>query len=71
MEELAVVGIPHEHWGEAVTAFVIPAEGADSDTEDIREYGREHLAGFKSPKAVEFVEELPKTATGKIQKFQL
>jgi long-chain acyl-CoA synthetase len=71
VEELAVIGIPHERWGEAVTAFVIPAEGADADTEDIREYARERLAGFESPKAVEFVEELPKTATGKIQKFQL
>ncbi|MFT4921256.1 MAG: long-chain acyl-CoA synthetase [Haloarculaceae archaeon] len=71
VEELAVVGIPHERWGEAVTAFVRPAESADADAEDIREYAREHLAGFESPKAVEFVEELPKTATGKIQKFQL
>jgi len=71
VEELAVVGIPNERWGEAVTAFVIPAAGADADTEDIRTYAREHLAGFESPKAVEFVEELPKTATGKIQKFQL
>ncbi|MFT4949248.1 MAG: long-chain acyl-CoA synthetase [Natronomonas sp.] len=71
IEELAVVGLPHDRWGEAVTAFAVPAEGADADAEDIREYARERLAGFESPKAVEFVEEFPKTATGKIQKHQL
>ncbi len=71
IEELAVVGLPHDRWGEAVTAFVVPAERADATPEDIREYARERLAGFESPKAVEFVQELPKTATGKIQKYQL
>jgi long-chain acyl-CoA synthetase len=71
IEELAVVGLPHDRWGEAVTTFAVPAEGADADAEDIREYARERLAGFESPKAVEFVEEFPKTATGKIQKHQL
>jgi long-chain acyl-CoA synthetase len=69
--ELAVVGLPHDRWGEAVTAFVVPAAGADADPEDVREYARDRLAGFEAPKAVEFVDELPKTATGKIQKYQL
>lgn len=66
--EVAVVGLPHERWGEAVTAFVIPG---DSDPDDIQAYARKRLAGFETPKAVELVEELPKTTTGKIQKFEL
>ncbi|MFQ3318560.1 MAG: long-chain acyl-CoA synthetase [Natronomonas sp.] len=69
--EVAIVGLPHERWGEAVTAFVVPDEGADASPEDILEYSSEHLAGFETPKSVEFVDELPKTSTGKIQKFQL
>lgn len=69
--DVAVVGLPHERWGEAVTAFVVPVVDADTSSEDLTAYARDNLAGFETPKAVEFVEELPKTATGKIQKFQL
>ncbi|WP_265443307.1 class I adenylate-forming enzyme family protein [Flexivirga meconopsidis] len=69
--ECAVVGRPDERWGEAVTAYVVPAEGATIDAEALREHCKQHLAGFKVPKAFEQVEALPKTATGKIRKVEL
>ncbi|MDF0530270.1 AMP-binding protein [Tsukamurella sp. 8F] len=70
--EAAVVGLPDERWGEAVTAIVVAVgEGDDALAEDIREFARGRLAGFKVPKKVVFVPALPKTATGKIQKHRL
>jgi len=69
--EVAVVGLPHDRWGEAVTAFVVPHSTAEANEEAIIEYSRDHLAGFETPKSVEIVDELPKTTTGKIQKFEL
>jgi len=69
--EVAVVGLPHEKWGEAPHAFVVCKPGATIDEEELREFARERLAGFKIPKGVTVLTELPKTATGKIQKFVL
>ena len=66
----AVVAKPDEKWGEVPCAFIELKEGETSTPEDIIAFTREHLAGFKCPKDVRFVE-LPKTATGKIQKFEL
>ncbi|UWP89807.1 long-chain-fatty-acid--CoA ligase [Aliiroseovarius crassostreae] len=66
----AVVAKPDETWGEVPCAFVELKEGADISAEELIRFAREHLAGFKTPKQVEFCE-LPKTSTGKIQKFQL
>ncbi len=66
----AVVAMPHEKWGEVPCAFVELRPGAQATADDIINFCREHLAGFKTPKAVVF-SELPKTSTGKIQKFQL
>lgn len=66
--EVAVVGTPHEHWGEAVTAFVVTAPSGEADGDALLEYARQNLAGFKAPKEIVFVDALPKTATGKIQK---
>jgi len=68
--EVAVVGVPHEKWGEVPKAFVAPRPGSAPDEADFIAFARERLAHFKCPKAVEFGE-LPKTATGKIQKFRL
>ncbi|SEH18161.1 long-chain acyl-CoA synthetase [Natronorubrum sediminis] len=67
VDEVAVVGIPHERWGEAVTAFAV-SYGDDPDPDDVLEYARGTLAGFETPKAVEFLAELPQTATSKVQK---
>ncbi len=68
--EVAVVGVPHEKWGEVPKAFVAPKPGTSPDPEGIIAFARDRLSHFKCPKSVEFME-LPKTATGKIQKFKL
>ena len=69
--EVAVVGLPHEKWGEAPHAFVVLQPGAVLTEEELRSFARERLAGFKVPKGMTLVTELPKTATGKIQKYVL
>ena len=69
--EVGVVGLPHEKWGEAPFAFVVLKPGASATPEDLRTYCRDKLAHFKVPHAFTFVPELPRTATGKIQKFVL
>jgi fatty-acyl-CoA synthase len=68
--ECAVVAMPDPKWGEAPKAFVSLRPGASASEREIIEFCRERLAHFKCPKAVEFAE-LPKTSTGKIQKFRL
>ncbi len=67
---VAVVAMPSEKWGESPCAFVELREGKDMKEQEMIDFARENLAGFKCPKAVIF-KELPKTATGKIQKFIL
>jgi len=69
--EVAVVGAPDEQWGEVPVAFVVPRDGERLDQEELRGFARQRLARFKVPKRIEVVEELPKTGTGKIQKFLL
>jgi fatty-acyl-CoA synthase len=69
--EVAVVGMPHEKWGESPHAFVVLRAGAKTAEDELREFARAALAHFKVPSAFHFVKELPKTATGKIQKFVL
>jgi fatty-acyl-CoA synthase len=69
--EAAVVGMPHEKWGEAPHAFIVPRNGATVTAEELRAFCRERLAHFKVPAEFKLVTELPKTATGKIQKYVL
>jgi fatty-acyl-CoA synthase len=69
--EAAVVGMPHEKWGEAPCAFVVLRPGANLSDQELRAFCRDHLAHFKVPHTYSFVAELPKTATGKIQKYVL
>ena len=71
VQEVAVVGVPDERWGEAPHAFVILKDAATADEAQLREFARSNMAHFKVPKSFHFVDELPKTATGKIQKFVL
>ena len=71
VQEVAVVGLPHERWGEAPCAFIVLKAGQTTSAEELREFARAKLAHFKVPHWFNFVEELPKTATGKIQKFVL
>jgi fatty-acyl-CoA synthase len=69
--EVAVVGVSDAKWGETPHAFVVPRIGAPPTAEELRDFARAHLAHFKVPSAYILVEELPKTATGKIQKYVL
>jgi len=73
--DAAVIPAPSDEWGETPKAFVVPASGDPDDpgvTEgDLEAFTREHLAGYKVVHRVEFVEELPTTATGKVQKYEL
>ena len=66
----AVVAKPDEKWGETPCAFIEVIEGKSVSEDDLKNFCREHLAGFKMPKTFVF-QELPKTSTGKIQKFEL
>lgn len=71
VQEVAVVGMPHEKWGESPHAFVILRAGASATEDELKKHVRDNLAHFKTPQWVSFVQELPKTATGKVQKFVL
>ena len=69
--ECAVIGVPHEKWGETPKALVVQREGSNADEAEIIAFCRDNLAHFKCPTSVEFRDELPRTATGKLQKFKL
>ncbi len=69
--EVAVIGVPSDEWGETVKALVVVAAGAQVTEADIIAYCKQRMAGFKAPTSVEFRETIPRTATGKIQKFKL
>jgi fatty-acyl-CoA synthase len=71
VQEVAIVGLPHERWGEAPHAFVVLRAGARAVEDELLEFARNNLAHFKAPHGVTFVPELPKTATGKVQKYVL
>ena len=71
VQEVAIVGLAHERWGEAPHAFVVLKQDARADESELREFARANLAHFKAPHSVTFLNELPKTATGKIQKYVL
>jgi long-chain acyl-CoA synthetase len=66
-----VIGLPHPRWIEAVTAVVIRKPAVAVTEEDIIQHCKAHLGGFEVPKAVRFVDSLPMTSTGKIQKQPL
>jgi fatty-acyl-CoA synthase len=71
VQEAAIVGLPDERWGETPQAFVVLQDGQTATEDEIIAFARERLAHFKAPRGVTFVTELPKTATGKIQKYVL
>jgi fatty-acyl-CoA synthase len=71
VQEVAVVGLPDAKWGEAPHAFVVLKSGATVEDGELRAFMRERLAHFKTPHSFTFLSELPRTATGKIQKFVL
>jgi fatty-acyl-CoA synthase len=69
--ECAVIGVPHEKWGETPMALIVLRDGQQADERELIDFCREHLAHFKCPTRVEFIDALPRTATGKLQKFVL
>lgn len=69
--EVAVIAVPNEKWGEVPKAVIVLQTDANVTEQEIIDYCRDNMAHFKAPKIVEFVEDLPKTATGKLQKFRL
>ncbi|HVS81326.1 MAG TPA: AMP-binding protein, partial [Pyrinomonadaceae bacterium] len=71
VQEVAIVGLPDERWGEAPHAFVVLKGEAIATEDELREFARANLAHFKAPHTFTFISELPKTATGKIQKYVL
>ena len=69
--DAAAVGVAHPYTGKAVKAYVVLAAGAAATAEEIIAYCEQNLARFKCPTAVEFVAQLPKSATGKVRKSEL
>ncbi|WP_326789645.1 AMP-binding protein [Streptomyces sp. NBC_00151] len=69
--EVAVIGVPHEKWGETVKALVVLAPDAEATESELIQYCKERLAGYKAPTSVEFRDVLARTATGKLQKYKL
>lgn len=69
--DVAVVGVPDPVWGEEVMAIVLLREGEKMDPEELREYCRDKLARYKIPRYIHFVDEIPKTSSGKLLKYEL
>jgi fatty-acyl-CoA synthase len=69
--ECAVIGVPSEKWGETPKALIVLKAGQGATEQEVIEFTRQHLAHFKCPTSVDFVETLPRTATGKLQKFMI
>ncbi|RLB00961.1 MAG: long-chain fatty acid--CoA ligase, partial [Deltaproteobacteria bacterium] len=71
VRDVAVIGTPDEALGERVKAFIIPTEPGALTEEEVKEYLKDKLAKYKIPEVIEFVEDLPRTMTGKIMKKEL
>ena len=71
VDEVAVIGVEDEKFGQALKAFVVLSNGASISEDDVKKHVKSNLAGFKTPKQVEFIKELPRNATGKVLKKEL
>lgn len=71
VEEVAVIGVPSEKWGETIKALVVLGDGTEATEQELIAWCKERMAGYKAPTSVEFRDALARTATGKLQKFKL
>jgi acyl-CoA synthetase (AMP-forming)/AMP-acid ligase II len=71
IEECAVAGLPHEEYGEAVTAFIRLKPGSKTTESELKKFCKECMASYKAPKQIVFVEDFPRTPQGKILKREL
>jgi acyl-CoA synthetase (AMP-forming)/AMP-acid ligase II len=71
VSEVAVIGVPDDRWGETIKALIVPVEGETVTEEEIVTWCKQRLARYKAPTSVEFRDAIPRTATGKVQKFKL
>jgi long-chain acyl-CoA synthetase len=69
--DVAVIGVPHEKWGETAKAIVVRAAGVETNEQDIIDFARERLARFKCPTSVEWIDALPRNPSGKVLKKDL
>ena len=69
--ECAVIGVPDEKWGETIKAIVVRTPGSECTEADLIAHCKRHIAGYKAPTSIDFVESIARTATGKVQKFKL
>ena len=69
--DVAVIGVPDEKWGERPKAFVVLKPGEEAGEQELIDHVKSKIARYKAPKAVAFLDELPKTSTGKVPKFEL
>jgi feruloyl-CoA synthase len=69
--DAAIIGLPDEVWGEAVCAIIVPKEGAVIEEQELRNFCRQKLAGYKVPRRIFIEEQLPRNASGKVLKYQL
>jgi fatty-acyl-CoA synthase len=71
VQECAVIGVPHDKWGETPKAIVVLRPNASVSSEELSAFCRQQLAHFKCPTSIDFADALPRTATGKLQKYRL
>jgi fatty-acyl-CoA synthase len=69
--DVAVLGVDDEEWGQRLKAVIVPRDNAKLSEDDVKAYVKEHLARYKVPRDVEFMDELPRNATGKVLKREL
>jgi len=69
--EAAVIGVDDEQYGQRLAAFVVPAPGASTSADDLKQHVRENLANYKVPREIAIVDELPRSSTGKILRNEL
>jgi len=71
VNDVAVVGVPSDEYGENVAAFIQLNGGTESSEDEVKQFCRENIARYKTPKYIFFIDEFPMTASGKIQKYKL